>query len=167
MNKLTKWDPLKLSPSWDPFREMEEMQRRRWSLFGRSLPGWRSEPEEGFTLAEWMPPVDIEIAVGPKVLTLEPIPASRLGNRMPPVPDRAGIAGFERGLNLGSEPGSDRTEKQQEKGGVRFGQPGRDRQDRRFDKSACGNGCVKNREEHRISAGHSKRNFEQIAPTNC
>lgn len=60
MNKLTKWDPLKLSPSWDPFREMEEMQKRLWSLFGRSWPVWRSEPEEGFALAEWMPPVDIE-----------------------------------------------------------------------------------------------------------
>jgi HSP20 family protein len=60
MNKLTKWNPLKLSPSWDPFREMEEMHNRLSSLFGRTWPGWRSEPEEGFTLAEWMPPVDIE-----------------------------------------------------------------------------------------------------------
>src|SRR5215813_5614393 len=60
MNKLTKWNPLKLSPSWDPFREMEEMHNRLSSLFGRSWPVWRSEPEEGFTLAEWMPPVDIE-----------------------------------------------------------------------------------------------------------
>ena len=60
MNKLTKWNPSKLSPSWDPFREMEEMQKRLWSLLGRSWPTWRSEAEEGFTLAEWMPPVDIE-----------------------------------------------------------------------------------------------------------
>jgi HSP20 family protein len=60
MNKLTKWNPLKLSPSWDPFREMEEMQNRLSSLFGRPWPAWRSEPEEGFTLTEWMPPVDIE-----------------------------------------------------------------------------------------------------------
>ena len=60
MNKLTKWDPLKLSPTWAPFREMDEMQKRLWSLFGRSWPVWRTEPEEGFTLAEWMPPVDIE-----------------------------------------------------------------------------------------------------------
>ena len=60
MNKLTKWNPWKLSPSWDPFREMEEMHNRLSSLFGRSWPVWRSEPEEGFTLAEWMPSVDIE-----------------------------------------------------------------------------------------------------------
>ena len=60
MNKLTKWNPWKLSPSWDPFREMEEMQNRLSSLLGRSWPTWRSEPEEGITLAEWMPPVDIE-----------------------------------------------------------------------------------------------------------
>ena len=60
MNKLTKWNPLKLSPSWDPFREMEEMQNRLSSLFGRRWPPWRDEPEEGFTLTEWMPPVDIE-----------------------------------------------------------------------------------------------------------
>ena len=60
MNKFTKWSPLKLSPSWDPFREMEEMQKRLWSLFGSSWPIWRGEPEEGFTKAEWMPPVDIE-----------------------------------------------------------------------------------------------------------
>ena len=60
MNKLTKWNPLNLSPSWDPFREMEEMHKRLSSLLGRSWPTWRSEPEEGLTLAEWMPPVDIE-----------------------------------------------------------------------------------------------------------
>jgi len=60
MNKLTKWNPLKLSPSWDPFREMEEIQNRLSSLFSLRLPAWRSEPEEGFTLTEWMPPVDIE-----------------------------------------------------------------------------------------------------------
>jgi HSP20 family protein len=60
MNKLTKWNPLKPSPSWDPFREMEEMQNRLSSLFGLRWPAWRSENEEGFTLTEWLPPVDIE-----------------------------------------------------------------------------------------------------------
>ena len=60
MNKLTKWNPLKASLSWDPFREMEEAQNKLLSLFGRNWPRWRSEPDEGFTLAEWMPPVDIE-----------------------------------------------------------------------------------------------------------
>ena len=60
MNKLTKWNPLKLSPSWDAFREMEEMQNRLSSLFGRRWPGWRSELEEEFAPTEWMPPIDIE-----------------------------------------------------------------------------------------------------------
>src|SRR5271165_6112224 len=42
MNKLTKWNPLKLSPSWDPFREMEEIQNRLSSLFSLRLPAWRT-----------------------------------------------------------------------------------------------------------------------------
>jgi len=36
INKLTKWNPLKLSPSSDSFREMEEMHNRLSSLLGTS-----------------------------------------------------------------------------------------------------------------------------------
>ena len=40
-------------------REMEEMQNRMASLFGRRLALKKDGGEEGFTLTEWMPPVDI------------------------------------------------------------------------------------------------------------
>jgi HSP20 family protein len=58
MKTLDKWNPFRVSSSWDPFREFEEMQSRLASLFGRRLPtpGGR---EEAFGLTEWMPPVDI------------------------------------------------------------------------------------------------------------
>jgi HSP20 family protein len=58
MKTLEKWNPVRVSPSWDPFRELEEMQSRLASLFGRRLPfpGSREEP---FGLTEWTPPVDI------------------------------------------------------------------------------------------------------------
>jgi HSP20 family protein len=60
MSALTKWDPFRISSSWDPFRELEEMQNRFLSLFGQRLPALRAQPEEGFTLTKWLPPVDIE-----------------------------------------------------------------------------------------------------------
>src|SRR5271165_636560 len=58
MKTLEKWNPFRVSPSWDPFREIEEMQSRLASLIGRRVPtpGGR---EEAFGLTEWMPPVDI------------------------------------------------------------------------------------------------------------
>jgi HSP20 family protein len=59
MKTLEKWNPFRGSPSWDPMREMEEMQNRVASLFGRRLPLKKDSGEEGFTLMEWVPPVDI------------------------------------------------------------------------------------------------------------
>ena len=59
MNALEKWNPPRGSSIWDPMREMEEMQSRVASLFGRRLPLKKEEGEEGFTLTEWIPPVDI------------------------------------------------------------------------------------------------------------
>ena len=58
MKTLEKWNPFRVSPSWDPIRELEEMQSRWASLFGRRmlLPDGR---EEHFSLTEWTPPVDI------------------------------------------------------------------------------------------------------------
>ena len=44
--------------------------------------------------------------------------------------------------------------------------PGGDRSGRPFLKSRCRNRGAKDCEEHRISARHSKRNFDQIAATN-
>jgi HSP20 family molecular chaperone IbpA len=40
-------------------RDMEEIQNRLASLFGRRLPLRKEGTEEGFTLTEWSPPVDI------------------------------------------------------------------------------------------------------------
>jgi HSP20 family protein len=57
MNTLEKWNPFR--SQWDPMREMEEMQNRLVSLFGRRMPLRRGGGEEGFTLTEWGPPVDI------------------------------------------------------------------------------------------------------------
>ena len=58
MKTLEKWNPFRVSPSWDSVRELEEMRSRWASLFGRQmlLPNDR---EEQFTLTEWTPPVDI------------------------------------------------------------------------------------------------------------
>jgi len=58
MKTLEKWNPFRVSPSWDPFRELEEMQNRLASLFGRRLP-LPDSTEEPFSLTEWTPPVDI------------------------------------------------------------------------------------------------------------
>jgi len=50
MNTLTRWDP---------FKEMQEMQNRLSSFFGR-MPMRRGDgPEESVTAAEWAPLVDI------------------------------------------------------------------------------------------------------------
>jgi len=59
MSALEKWNPFRTTPPWDPMREMEEMQNRLASLFGRRLPLRKESGEEGFTLTEWSPPVDI------------------------------------------------------------------------------------------------------------
>lgn len=48
---------LSLSPTWDPFRELEDLSHRLASGFGRSL--LRREDKEGLAMAEWAPVVDI------------------------------------------------------------------------------------------------------------
>ena len=58
MKAVEKWNPFRPS-SWDPFREMEEMQARLGSLFGGRFPLLKPSTEEGFTLTERIPPVDI------------------------------------------------------------------------------------------------------------
>jgi len=60
MSALSKWSPFRLSSSWDPFRELEEMRNRFFAQLGRGGPIFQTEPEEWFTPTEWMPPVDIE-----------------------------------------------------------------------------------------------------------
>lgn len=59
MSTLTKWSPFKGSALLDPIHEMEEMQNRLASVFGRRLALKKDNGGEGFTLTEWIPPVDI------------------------------------------------------------------------------------------------------------
>jgi HSP20 family protein len=55
MSALTKWNPFQMS-RWEPFRELEEIERRLESLFERS-PFSRSQ--EGISAQQWYPQVDI------------------------------------------------------------------------------------------------------------
>ena len=56
MNTLTCWEPLKTR--WNPFRELEEMEKRLSTIFGRQA--MRADGEkEALTVAEWSPLVDI------------------------------------------------------------------------------------------------------------
>lgn len=59
MKTLEKWNPLRVSRSWDPFRELEEMQKRWASLFDRQMLLPDGGKEEQFSLTEWTPAVDI------------------------------------------------------------------------------------------------------------
>jgi HSP20 family protein len=56
MNTLTKWNPLQIG-RWEPFRELEEIERRLESLFERS-PFARTR-EDSHAAQEWSPMVDI------------------------------------------------------------------------------------------------------------
>jgi HSP20 family protein len=44
---------------WDPFKELEAMERRLETLFGRAPVRKEGEKEEALTVAEWAPLVDI------------------------------------------------------------------------------------------------------------
>jgi len=59
MNTIQKWNPFRASVSWDPIRELEEMQKRLGSLLGSRLSVFTDGGEEEFTVSEWSPPVDI------------------------------------------------------------------------------------------------------------
>lgn len=56
MRALIPWEPF--TSRWDPFKELEDMERRLSTWFGRPLrrPEGR---EEALTVAEWSPLVDI------------------------------------------------------------------------------------------------------------
>jgi HSP20 family protein len=58
MKSLEKWNPLRVSRSWDPFRELEEFQNRLASFFGSQLPLLKEGREEAFGVGEWTPVVD-------------------------------------------------------------------------------------------------------------
>ena len=44
---------------WDPFRELDELQNRLSSLFGRAPLRRNGDKDEAITVAEWAPLVDI------------------------------------------------------------------------------------------------------------
>jgi HSP20 family protein len=55
MGALTRWEPI---GRWDPFKELEDMQSRLATLFGR-IPVRKDGGKEAMTVAEWVPLVDI------------------------------------------------------------------------------------------------------------
>lgn len=56
MSSLTRWEP---TARWNPFRELEEMEKRLSSLFGRTQVPTGGDKKEAITVAEWSPLVDI------------------------------------------------------------------------------------------------------------
>lgn len=56
MSALTRWEPLK--GHWNPWKDLEEMEKRLSTLWGR--PSLKSDGDkEAMTVAEWSPLVDI------------------------------------------------------------------------------------------------------------
>lgn len=56
MSALTRWEPL---TRWSSFKELEEMERRLSTIFGRSPRGTDGEKKEAISVTEWSPLVDI------------------------------------------------------------------------------------------------------------
>jgi HSP20 family protein len=54
MNNLTRWEN-----KWNPFKEMDDMQKHLVSLFHRWPLGREGERQENMTVAEWAPLVDV------------------------------------------------------------------------------------------------------------
>jgi HSP20 family protein len=60
MSTLSKWNLFHDPSTWDPFRELEEMQNRLSSFFGRRVPLLKGSGDgEEFTLTTRAPRVDI------------------------------------------------------------------------------------------------------------
>jgi HSP20 family protein len=56
MSALTRWEP---ATRWNPFKELEEMERRLSSFFGHAPTAGNGDKKEAITVAEWSPLVDI------------------------------------------------------------------------------------------------------------
>jgi HSP20 family protein len=56
MSALTRWEP---TTRWNPFKEIEEMEKRLSTLFGRAPIATGGDKKEAITVAEWSPLVDI------------------------------------------------------------------------------------------------------------
>jgi len=56
MSALTRWEPLS---RWSPMKELEEMEKRLSTIFGKTPSATSGEKKEAITVAEWSPLVDI------------------------------------------------------------------------------------------------------------
>lgn len=56
MSELTRWEPI---TRWSPWRELEDMERRLSTIFGRAPMSTSGEKKEAISVAEWSPLVDI------------------------------------------------------------------------------------------------------------
>jgi HSP20 family protein len=56
---IEKWTPFRFSPTWDPWRELEEMRSQFTKLLGEGLPLRKSVGSEELEPSEWFPAVDI------------------------------------------------------------------------------------------------------------
>jgi len=56
MSALTRWEPLS---RWSPWKELEEMEKRLSTIFGKAPSATGGEKKEALAVAEWSPLVDI------------------------------------------------------------------------------------------------------------
>ncbi|HKU51702.1 MAG TPA: Hsp20/alpha crystallin family protein, partial [Nitrospira sp.] len=56
MSVLTRWEPL---TRWSPLKELEDMEKRLSTIFGRSPMATDGEKKEAISVTEWSPLVDI------------------------------------------------------------------------------------------------------------
>lgn len=56
MSSLTRWEPMS---RWNPFKEVEELEKRLSQLVGRHAPAGGGEKNEAISVAQWSPVVDI------------------------------------------------------------------------------------------------------------
>ncbi len=56
MSALTRWEPL---TRWSPWKELEDMDKRLSTLFGRAPVATDGEKKEAISVAQWSPLVDI------------------------------------------------------------------------------------------------------------
>lgn len=56
MPALTRWEPF---TRWSPLRELEDMEKRLSTIFGRPLTSSNSESKEAISVTQWSPLVDI------------------------------------------------------------------------------------------------------------
>ena len=56
MSALMRWEPF---TRWNPLKELDEMEKRLSTIFGRSPMGSAGEKKEAIAVTEWSPLVDI------------------------------------------------------------------------------------------------------------